>query len=108
METHDDLKIKAVTHEDRAGESDKDLAFRKAEGAAGKLFSIEVLFCAYNAKSVYRRHTIRNLTGGELMKWRENVFLSGMLLPQAPGHWTVIRPGDILQIDVWRQKTLFT
>lgn len=108
METDTTIKIKEVTHEDRSGTSTKDLEFRKAEGAAGRLYSIEILFCQYNSRSVYRKHTIRNLTAQELMKWRENVFSSGLLLPVDPNHWTVIRPGDILSIDVWRQKTLFT
>lgn len=110
MDTNTPINIKEVSHEDRAKGTTypPDIKFREAEGAAGKLYSIEILFCQYNSKSVYRKHTIRNLTAGELMKWRENVFSSGLLLPVDPNHWTVIRPGDILSIDVWRQKMLFT
>lgn len=91
--------------EDRARR--EDIEKRKAAGALGNLWGVEILFNNGITPGSVRRHTIKNLFGAELMQLRESIFTTGVLLPQEPGHWKIIKPADIMEIDVWRQKSFF-
>lgn len=73
-------------------------------GKAGHLWTIEVL---YNVKSTTVTERKRNMKGEEIMQFRKNIFLVGMLINQAPGHWRVICPMDIVQVDLYRQSDYF-
>lgn len=83
----------------------KELTERMGLGNAGKLWRIEIIY-KKNAGET-GRHCLDNQTGAELMNFRAQIFTTGLLLPIDPGHWKVISPWDLLEIDVWRQKKYF-
>lgn len=78
---------------------------RRDDGKKGKLWKIEVL-AAQGIET--RRYARCNLYSSEIMEMRKQFFTVGILMPVDPGHWIVIIPSDILQIDIWRQKTFFS
>lgn len=84
-------------------ESPQD-AQRREEGKKGKLWKIEVI--AKHGMET-KRFARCNLYSSEIMQERERMFQYGILMPIDPGHWIVICPADIQQIDVWRQKNFF-
>lgn len=86
-------------------EKQKELEERMKKGNAGELWRIEVIF-KKNAGET-GRHTLDNQTGAELMNFRAQIFTCGLLFPIDPGHWKVISPWDLLEIDVWRQKKYY-
>lgn len=80
---------------------------RRDAGKKGKLFSIVVL-CKHGVwGNEVKRFAQCNLYGNEIMECRKNFFTHGILMPVSPGHWIVILPVDILQIDIERQKNFF-
>lgn len=73
-------------------------------GKAGKLWRIEVLFKLGNET---RRYETRDRTGKEVREFREVVYTAGLAIPIDPGHFKVISPFDILEVDVWRQDRYY-
>lgn len=73
-------------------------------GRAGKLWSIEIIYqCDSNTKIECKR----NLTGEELVKYREDIFKIGFSVPIAAGHWRIVTPYDIVQVDLYKQSGYF-
>lgn len=85
----------------------EDLEKRKQAGKEKKLWGIEVMYRHYESPGSVRRHTMKNYFGEELMNFRNTVFTAGIMMPVDPGHWVIIMPADILQIDVYRQNSFF-
>jgi hypothetical protein len=83
---------------------DPELQKRIDLGKAGKLWRIEVL---YKDGHETRRAELRDRTGREVREFRASVYLEGIALPVDPGHWRVVSPYDIIQIDVWKQARYF-
>lgn len=85
---------------------------RKKLGQQKKLFSIECM-CKIGAEQ--RRHMIKNRTSAELMRFRQDIFSIGLMLPIYPPNginadpisWNIINPMDILEIVVTRQSRYF-
>ena len=71
-------------------------------GREGKLWSVEIMFnvpAKHETKTEYKR----NMETSELMKFREALFKYGFSLPVKAGHWRLILPMDILQVDIFKQ-----
>lgn len=77
---------------------------RKDLGAQGLLWTIEVQFDVKGELKVYR---LSNQTGGEIMRFRETVLLTGMYFPVDPGRGRLIFPADLREIEFYRQKKYF-
>lgn len=73
-------------------------------GKAGKLWRIEVL---YKNGNITQRVEIRDRTGKEVREFRELVYTAGLAVPIDPGHFKVVSPYDILEVDVWKQDRFF-
>lgn len=73
-------------------------------GKAGKLWRIEVLYKHGNNTC---RVEIRDRTGKEVREFRELVYTAGLAVPIDPGHFKVVSPYDILEVDVWKQDRFF-
>jgi len=84
-------------------ESPEDIE-RKALGKKGKLWSIEVLAKHGIWGNETKRFARCNLYSSELMQSRKTMFTHGILMPVDPGHWIIVLPWDIVQIDIYRQK----
>lgn len=80
---------------------------RRDYGKQGKLWSIVVIVKHGMFQEETRRFTRCNLFSGEIMDLRKTFFTHGILMPVDPGHWIVILPWNILQIDIQRQKNFF-
>lgn len=77
---------------------------REQDGKAGKLWAIIVLAKHGLWGQETRRFARCNLYSTEIMDLRKSFFTHGILMPVDPGHWIVILPWDIVQIDIERQK----
>lgn len=75
-------------------------------GKQKKLYGIEII---YNVPSTgaTKRMTKRNLETTELMNFRENMFKYGFKVMVAPGHWKIICPMDIVEVDLYQQDSYF-
>lgn len=73
-------------------------------GRDGKLWTIEVV---YNYHNEAKRVRTRNQTDAEVRKYREEMFRYGLTIPIEPGHWQIICPYDIMQVDLYRQSGYF-
>ena len=49
----------------------------------------------------------RNLETIELMNFRELMFKYGFKVPIDPGHWKIICPMDIVEVDLYQQDAYF-
>jgi hypothetical protein len=83
-----------------------ELDERKKVGAAGNLWSIEVLY-EYGRET--KRHQVCNLYSKELMKFRETVISAGLLLPvrEEKGEYIIVLPWHIITINVNKQPRFF-
>lgn len=72
-------------------------------GRDGKLWALEVVY-SIRDKNEYKQMIKRNLTEEELLKTREAMFKYGLQIPVEPGHWKIICPIDILEVDLYKQK----
>lgn len=82
----------------------EDKMKRISLGKAGKLWRIEVL---YKVAHETKRVCITDRTGREVREFRELVYTAGLAVPIDPGHFKVISPFDILEVDVWKQDKYF-
>jgi hypothetical protein len=79
---------------------------RKGLGKKGKLWNIEVLFNRKNVAEVCRV-SLRNRTDAELMQFRKEIFSHGIMYALDPGHWLIVSPWDLVELNVWRQVNYF-
>ncbi len=76
-----------------------------ALGKQKKLFSLVI---RYNvAGSEAKLMNKRNLERVELMNFSENMFKYGFRVMVAPGHWKIICPMDIVEVDLYQQDAYF-
>jgi hypothetical protein len=73
-------------------------------GRQGKLWTIEI---TYHCDSNTKLERKRNMTGDELVKYREDIFRIGFSVPIAAGHWRIVTPYDIVQVDLYKQNGYF-
>ncbi len=73
-------------------------------GREGKLWTIEI---TYHCDSNTKLERKRNMTGDELVKYREDIFRIGFSVPIAAGHWRIVTPYDIIQVDLYKQSGYF-
>jgi len=81
-----------------------ELQARVNLGKAGKLWRIEVM---YKAGNETKRVCIQDRTGRELKDFRDNIFIAGLAVPIDPGHFKVISPFDILEVDLYKQQKYY-
>lgn len=75
-------------------------------GKKGRLWSIEVIFLDVGGNEIKTRH-IDNQTDADLMKFRDNIFYTGLMIPMDPGHWQIFPPSAIKEIHAHKQGTFF-
>jgi hypothetical protein len=92
---------KAMTEQEQAAGNDPDLVRRKDLGKKKKLWTIEVI-CAVGAE--IKRHALANQTAQEITNFRKNIFSTGLMLPDDPGHWVIVPPWKILEVHLERQE----
>jgi hypothetical protein len=49
----------------------------------------------------------RNMEVRELMSFRENMFRYGFKVMVEPGHWKIICPMDVVEVDLYQQDAYF-
>lgn len=71
-------------------------------GEQKKLWALEIM---YNIRGNSTTSIMwkRNLDDEELKKVRDAMFRYGIEMPIAPGHWKIICPIDIVDVDLYRQ-----
>jgi hypothetical protein len=69
-------------------------------GKAKKLWAIDAVYKIGGETKVVRK---RNMTDAELMKFRESMFRYGFTHPVEAGHWKIVCPIDIVEVDMYRQ-----
>jgi hypothetical protein len=75
-------------------------------GKQKKLWTIDVLYRLTSANEA-KRKMYRNLEVYELMRFREDMFKYGFKVGVEPGHWKIICPMDILEVDLYQQSAYF-
>lgn len=75
-------------------------------GKQKKLWALEI---RYNVpgEGVAKLMRKRNLTVKELMIFRESMFKYGFKVQIEPGHWKIICPMDIVEVDLYQQDHYF-
>lgn len=71
-------------------------------GREGKLWAISIRYSVPGTNETKLMHR-RNFTGEKLMTFRESMFRAGFTINIEPGHWKVICPVDIVEVDIFRQ-----
>ncbi len=75
-------------------------------GKQKKLWAIEIRYnVSGGGESKLMRK--RNLTVKELMIFRESMFKYGFKVQVDPGHWKIICPMDIVEVDLYNQDHYF-
>jgi len=71
-------------------------------GKQKKLWALEIIYnvAGSNEPKLMRK---RNLTSKELMTFRESMFKYGFSVQIDPGHWKIICPMDICEVDLYQQ-----
>lgn len=94
------------TNEQREARLSEELYQLKKLGAAGKLWSIEVV---YNYDQETKRYLIKNQTSANLMKFREAVVAAGVMVPTRieKGEYILVLPWQIITITVNKQSVFF-
>lgn len=78
-----------------------ELLSRIDAGAKKKLWAIDLLYNTRTGET--RPFRKRNLYSDELMKFRETMLRYGFTIEVEPGHWKLILPFDIVEVDLYRQ-----
>lgn len=75
-------------------------------GKQKKLWALEI---QYNVAKTGETKVMRkrNMEELELMNFRELMFRYGFKVMVAPGHWKIICPMDIVEVDLYRQDAYF-
>lgn len=75
-------------------------------GKQKKLWALEIRYnVAGQGETKLMRK--RNLTVQELMTFRESMFKYGFKVMVEPGHWKIICPMDIVEVDLYNQDHYF-
>lgn len=82
-----------------------ELQQRRADGKAGKLWRIEVL---YHQGPATGRHCVDNRYWAEVLDYRERLYKAGLMVPRDPGHWIVVSPFDIDEVHLYKQSKYFS
>jgi len=69
-------------------------------GKKGKLWRIEIL---YKRGNEVCRIEKRDRTGAEVKTICEDLYIAGLTVPISPGHFRVVSPYDILEVDCYKQ-----
>lgn len=75
-------------------------------GKEGKLWSLWVLYNVHNPakpQNETRLWKLQNLVAAEVKKHRESMFRYGFTIPLESGHWKIICPMDIIEVDLFKQ-----
>ncbi len=75
-------------------------------GKQKKLWSIVIRYTVYDSNEP-RLMNKRNLEATELMNFRELMFRYGFKVEVEPGHWKIICPFDIVEVDLYQQDAYF-
>ena len=75
-------------------------------GKQKKLWALEVIY-SVRGEGATKLKRMTNLTLNELMNFRENMFKYGFKIELEPGHWKIICPMDILEVDLYQQDAFF-
>lgn len=75
-------------------------------GKQGKLYRIVVIYNVHGHGET-KIHDLKNLEIAELMNFRDNMFRYGFKVQIAPGHWKIICPMDIVEVDLYQQSAYF-
>lgn len=84
-------------------ENNPDIEAKKT-GRAGKLYCIEVVYTYFRET---KKLTIQNRTWSEVIEFRARVFDLGIMVPVVKGHWKLVSPYDITDIDIYQQSGYF-
>jgi hypothetical protein len=71
-------------------------------GRQKKLWALEIEYTVRPDNEIKLQYK-RNLTGEELKIFRDALFRYGLSIPIKPGHWRIICPMDIIQVDCFQQ-----
>lgn len=83
---------------------DPELQKRIDLGKAGKLWRLVVLYKRGNETCRIEK---RDRTGGEIKTLCEDIFVAGLTIPIDPGHYRIISPFDVLEVDAYKQDRFF-
>lgn len=73
-------------------------------GKQGKLFTVEVV---YYLENEVKKMTRKNMEDGRVKEFRVKIFQEGLTIIRGEGHWSVVPPGDIVSLDIYRQAAYF-
>jgi hypothetical protein len=75
-------------------------------GKQKKLYRLVIL---YNVRSYGETKVLDkpNMEVAELMNFRENMFVYGFKVMVAPGHWKIVCPMDVVEVDMYQQDSYF-
>jgi hypothetical protein len=78
-------------------------------GKAGKLWCVEVIcrITIEGKKDEVARFRKPNMTWGELMTFRETIFVAGLMMPLGAGTWVIVPPFDISTLYIDKQSKFF-
>ena len=75
-------------------------------GTRKKLWALEIHY-SVPGSSEAKLMRKRNMEVGELMSFRELMFKYGFKVMVEPGHWKIICPIDIIEVDLYNQDHYF-
>lgn len=76
------------------------LTEEKKEGPPSTFWTIDVRFEHQSQTKAYR---LKNLSGGDVMQFRNHIFTSGLYVKIDPGHAIIVPPWNIREVDIERQ-----
>lgn len=68
-----------------------------------QLFTVQI---TYEYKKEIKLHKMYNQTSQDVQKIREALFLSGLAILMNAGHWTIIPPGYLIEIEIFLQRKI--
>lgn len=75
-------------------------------GREGKLWTIEVIYKPQDQPDA-KRMVRRNMTGQEVLQFRESMFKVGFTIPLGENHWQIVCPLDIHTAYLTKQSGYF-
>jgi hypothetical protein len=79
-------------------------------GKNRKLWTVDIIYSHYSFEMPQNdtKHMVKgNMELPALQAFIEKIFRTGFTLPIDSDHWRVIKPLDILQVDIFRQSDYF-
>lgn len=91
-----------------AGQPVKEITLqdRKQLGTNKKLWRLEIYFNELTKNQVCRYY-LDNRTSAEVREFRQQIFDIGLMVMIEPGQWAIIPPGEIRQVNIWKQDRFF-